>query len=325
MQLTEKQKKERKLALGMPPSENFKHKCYAKSKKRANRANDEQLQAYAEEHPEDCPWAFNADGGVKHWYECLEHLDDIPGYVNHRKRKHKPCDVCRCTQVAGFGTIHLGSGYCMYHEKDLEPDEALAIADEHQKAILNNNPFEYEHASAYMEEVRRKAEESEQGIDLRDDISVLRGFIQEILAKADPEADPRIMKSLTRIANSLDVIREQNDLDELAPLLTKLNDIMDQITKRWAMGVTESTKDGPAPASDIAKMRAVSNLMNTASKMMGQQWKFDAKNYISQDTFNAWLYRVMTEIQSMSPNERWWNKLLMKLKQIDDPETAENE
>jgi hypothetical protein len=72
-------------------------------------------------------------------------------------------------------------------------------------------------------------------------------------------------------------------------------------------------------------MRAVSNLMNTASKMMGQQWKFDAKNYISQDTFNAWLYRVMTEIQSMSPNERWWNKLLMKLKQIDDPETAENE
>jgi hypothetical protein len=325
MKLTPKEKKERKIALGVPVDEKVPYRCLAKSRSRGNQANDDQLRDYAEKHPEEVPWAFNADGSVKHWYEVKKRLEEIPGYVNHRRKNHKPCRDCWCLKTAGMGTSHYGSGFCMYHDKDVSPSEALAVSNAHQLAILKNNPFSYDHASVYLEEVRRKAEEAERGIDLKDDINVLRGYIQEILAKSDPESDPRIIKHMKRIADSLDVIRERNDLDSLDQVVKDLRGQIDKIDKRWQNGITESGPKGLRPASDITKMKTVSNMMRDAAKLMGDQWKFDAKDYITKDAFRVFWNQVVTILRSEEPDSKWTARVLYRLKQIGEPQTADYE
>ena len=67
---------------------------------------------------------------------------EAEGDSSHRSPRHDPCDICRCSHVAGWGTKgefygegemwkevgHYGVGWCRDHEQLKNKDQCLAYA-----------------------------------------------------------------------------------------------------------------------------------------------------------------------------------------------------
>ncbi len=325
MHLRKKAKQEFMVSLGWP-KDSAGPTCPAKSKRTGNQANTDQIEAYAKEHPEH-EWLYHSDGKLKFWYELKQRLGDIPGFVNHRARNHKGCEICTCRMLAGAGTSHPGRGYCYYHDREVTVKESIKVQNAQHQAMLKNNPFTYDHASEYLEQVRRNAEAAGPGIHLQDDLNVLRSFVAELLDKSRPEGDPRVAVALEKICRVMEGVKDTCGEDEeaaqvMGEALVGVSAVIETIRDRWAKGLTEKGKEGPQPMSDATMMKLTNDLMKSMDKLMGSQWKFDSTSFISKYNFDIWLAQIVDVIKMMAPGEDWFNELVIRLKEIKDPQTG---
>jgi hypothetical protein len=88
------------------------------------------------------------------------------------------CEECRCSFRAGFGTSHLGIGYCIVHDNARgNKTKAKQVAEAHKIAIRQGYPDRaYQYAVAnpegYVAQIRQAAEDAGGMTDLREDIIV---------------------------------------------------------------------------------------------------------------------------------------------------------
>ncbi len=155
------------------------------------------------------------------------------------------CDECMCHHVAGYGTTHYGTGYCIHHENSIHyKGHAEEYAHKQSVALQQgySNVYKYESSSRYIEATRRASEEAKGRADLSDEIAVLRSTLQTIINAIDKQIDRQIVdekniKLLDKLANTISKLAKTNleitDTDYVH---------VDQV-KQWAYGLVRVVQD----------------------------------------------------------------------------------
>ena len=109
------------------------------------------------------------------------------GDDTHSAKDHI-CEECRCRYVAGNGTDHYGVGYCYRHEgvTGMTKKASETMVAVQKEAIMQGYPdrvYKYKTNQAWIDDVRRSAEEAGGTTDLREEVNVLRTMAQELMSK----------------------------------------------------------------------------------------------------------------------------------------------
>ncbi len=145
----------------------------------------------------------------------------MEGEPEHWNGKHS-CVKCACCHPAGYGTDHLGWGFCHWHEKNRTPEYNAAMESAHRNVLISKNPGVYRDLNAYARSINQDLEESGEQLNVLDDLRLLRGAIQEVVSRgagADDSAD-----QLTEyVDGKLKPMSDKTRIDMMAKLLPKVN------------------------------------------------------------------------------------------------------
>lgn len=111
---------------------------------------------------------------------------EAKGDTSHSERGHL-CDLCRCKRIAGAHTEHYGIGYCFDHENVTGSSRrnSKLMMEAQLAAIRMGYPdkvYKYETTNQYVDRIREQAEQSGGMTDLREELNVLRGHMQELMS-----------------------------------------------------------------------------------------------------------------------------------------------
>ena len=112
-------------------------------------------------------------------FKKVKEFEEKGDYSHSGSRKRHICPECRCARVAGSGTFHYGVGCCYKHDGDGAIKTAQAMTTALQQGYPLN-PIKYRSDSAYIDEVRKMAEESQGTLNLREELVLLRSHLQEV-------------------------------------------------------------------------------------------------------------------------------------------------
>ena len=189
------------------------------------------------------------------------------GDVSHTKHGHV-CGECGCNMTAGYGTGHLGYGYCYIHEKYHGSRESLEVMEAHRHALMERHPSVYRDPGRFAELVRKEGEESGERLSLIEDIRIARGALQELLLAAEG--------------------KRKGAGGEVLPLM--------EYVGKEAM-----------PMSDRTRLGLVGTLATRVSKIVRDEAELRRETSISMDEFRVWfarMWRVVTEAcQNMAAGE----------------------
>lgn len=107
------------------------------------------------------------------------------GDFSHSDNSHL-CPECRCHHTAGRGTDHFGLGKCFHHENCVGASRRnnTLVVESQKEAVKQGYPdhvYKYESDNIYLERVREAAEKSGGMSDLREELHVLRGHMQDLM------------------------------------------------------------------------------------------------------------------------------------------------
>ena len=108
---------------------------------------------------------------------------EAEGEAFHKDNSHF-CHKCSCKRPAGYGTDHLGYGWCMHHEKNVSEDIAKNFAIKHKETLQQHQPFVYRNPDQWLKEIQKSGMRSQKKVDLYAEIEVARGIVAEIIEKA---------------------------------------------------------------------------------------------------------------------------------------------
>ena len=108
---------------------------------------------------------------------------EMRGEPEHGAKNHEPCAKCSCRNYAGQGTTHVGYGYCSEHEDKFGEQRSLAMAEAHRNLVMSPNPGVYKDLDAYSRHILGKMQEGEERLSVMDDLTILRGLIQEVISR----------------------------------------------------------------------------------------------------------------------------------------------
>jgi hypothetical protein len=190
------------------------------------------------------------------------------------------CEECRCSFRAGFGTSHLGIGYCIVHDNARgNKNKAKQVAEAHKIAIRQGYPDRaYQYAVAnpegYVAQIRQAAEDAGGMTDLREDIIVVRQEVQKILdSYKQREFNVRVKQvsgtGPTRIEEFIDV-----------------------------------------PADDIEKTKALTALMRVLSKLSVDNLKLTEDNVVTHDQVKIFAAGTINLVERMAPSDEFVNEFV---------------
>jgi hypothetical protein len=126
----------------------------------------------------------------------------------HQGSRHI-CGECQCSHVAGYGTEHYGTGYCVYHENAKKyKGQAKEVAHAQKVAVQQGYPdkvYKYLSDDKKFSEIREAAEAAQGRHELREEIVVLRAALQKYINQLDDKdtiSDDNI-NSLARLTVSI--------------------------------------------------------------------------------------------------------------------------
>lgn len=183
------------------------------------------------------------------------------------------CDECRCKFKAGFGTHHLGIGFCITHEHSLNHKKgAKRVAEAHKVAIRQGYPDKaYQYAvsdpNGYVAEIRKAAEDAGGMTDLREDINTVRAEVQKILD--------------TYKGGKFQV----------------------RVKKSTGFGPSKVDEFIMVDADDIEKSRHLATLMRVLSKMSVDNLKLTEDDVVTYDQVKMFAAGVINLMERMAPDD----------------------
>jgi len=117
---------------------------------------------------------------------------EAKGDFSHSDKKHI-CDECACKRTAGHGTDHYGSGWCNTHDRCYDIKHRHKRAETMTDLIRAGVPdklWRFNHADEFMKDLQKKADESQELFDLRENQIALVGMIQMVLSAVQNRQKP---------------------------------------------------------------------------------------------------------------------------------------
>jgi len=210
---------------------------------------------------------------------------EASGDFTHSGKDHI-CEECRCSFRAGFGTHHLGIGFCIVHDNSKEyKAKAVSVAENHKIAIQQGYPdkaYQYAVANAegYITEIRKAAEESGGMTDLREDIIVVRDEIQKIL----------------------DSYRG--------------GDFKVRVKKVTGAGADRMEEFEHVDADDLEKTKALTQLMRVLGKLSVDNLKLTEDDVVTYDQVKMFAAGTVNLIERMSPDNDFRDEFVREFAKI---------
>lgn len=148
----------------------------------------------------------------------VRRLETDEGDLGHGAVAHV-CVKCACRNTAGYGTDHLGWGYCFQHEKTHGEERSRSMATAHRNTLISRNPGVYSELNRYAESIHQGREEGSQKLGVMEDLRLLRGVIQEIISRSESE-DHQLTEYVDGVRQPMS---DKTRLGLLANLLPKVN------------------------------------------------------------------------------------------------------
>jgi len=110
-------------------------------------------------------------------------LREKAGDFSHSDPKHF-CHLCACKRTAGYGTAHLGYGWCYVHENTKRRKHYKeTFAMKHLEALQQRDPSLYHHADAFFNKVEQQGKHSLNTQTLESEIKLLRATVLKMMGK----------------------------------------------------------------------------------------------------------------------------------------------
>jgi len=156
------------------------------------------------------------------------------GDYSHSELNHVPCDLCRCTNPAGYGTTgdfygigidsgHIGVGFCAKHEKKRDPKICKDVAQGSVRAMQS-----YANANLTAKEYRNLVQQEAGVATANQEMGEAMEFVRETLTKfqqmlqdeetmyegSGKNGDPIPMSDKTRIELSCKLAKTVSDISK---------------------------------------------------------------------------------------------------------------
>lgn len=207
------------------------------------------------------------------------------GDFSHSKANHV-CDLCRCGFRAGFGTSHLGMGYCIVHEHSaVTRSSAKVVAEAHKIAIRQGYPdkayvYAQTNPDSYVAEIRKAAEDAGGMTDLREDIHVVRDEVQKIL---DSWNGGKFQVRVKKVSGAGASRQEEFVLED---------------------------------ADDVEKAKVLTQLMRVLSKMSIDNLKLTEDDVVTYDQVKMFAAGVINLIERMAPSAEFTQEFIGEFAKI---------
>ena len=205
------------------------------------------------------------------------------GDPSHLEEGHL-CADCMCLQTAGKGTDHLGTGWCMTHEKYHTHSSCATRAKIQTAAIREGYPdrvWALKSPDNFLEKVENEGDMAQELISMRESQVTLLEFVGEIVSQ---------LKTGKRGDGS-------------------------QFTER-------AGKDGDlVSASDIELLKAMTSLMKANATMANIELKIADSDFVSMDSCKVFFAEIM-RIVKMNVEPDILKSILKGLKTVKQPDTG---
>jgi hypothetical protein len=118
--------------------------------------------------------------------KCTRKAKELGG--EHLEAGHR-CGECMCNHVAGMGTVHYGTGYCVFHENAKKYKGSAEEVQHRQKVACQqgypNKIYEYQTKDDRLADIREAAEAAQGRHQLREEVVVLRSILQKYLKQME--------------------------------------------------------------------------------------------------------------------------------------------
>jgi hypothetical protein len=206
---------------------------------------------------------------------------EAKGDFSHSSKRHI-CPECCCQRVAGFGTKHVGVGWCLRHEKAYSfrarrlREEAMA--DNIRKGFPVN-AMEVRSPEEHMKELERQADESRSILSMREDFKTATEFVAELV----------------------EVVRTGQRPD--------------------GSRFTEKFKDGSGSASDITLIETMIKLMDLKTKQAKIELEIQEDQYVSIDETRIFYAEVFRLIRTVVSDEQF-QEIIKLVSRVPNPRTG---
>lgn len=192
---------------------------------------------------------------------AMRHLEghDDPGHI---------CDECRCRFTAGYGTSHLGVGYCIVHDRDLRyVKHARQVMEAQKIAIQQGYPekawrYAVTDPDGYVAEIRKAAEDAQGSLDLREEVVLVRSEIQRLLKDCE-NGEFRVRVGSPR--DGYEYVR----------------------------------------ADDMEKAKVLNALVRSLSRISVDNLRLTEDEMVSKDRLKVWAAGTISIIERMAPDKRF--------------------
>jgi hypothetical protein len=166
-----------------------------------------------------------------------EHLD-----AGHR------CGDCQCKHVAGMGTKHYGTGYCVFHDNAKKyKGSAMEVAHRQKVSCQQGYPneiYKYESEQESFEAIRISAEAAKGRHEVREEVVVLKATLQKYIKQIDEKLGTSGYVSDENITS---ITKLTSAIAKLAHTELEVTDVdyvhKDEITA-WLYAIMRSVQEG---------------------------------------------------------------------------------
>ena len=238
------------------------------------------------------------------------------GEPDHADPKHF-CEDCCCKYIAGQGTDHYGIGFCYHHEKGTRGQWCGEVAKRHHEVVrTGRNPAQYFDPKGYIEQMSEEVEKEKSNAELRTEIDLIRGHMQELLELASADGKKR-----DRCADAMDA---------LAKALSDNTSVTDNhiIQLEDAVNRLESEVHAPLrgndgrPISFEKKCDLIVKMTNAITRSAGTKVKIDQFDMVHWGDFKAYVLQVLTITQKhilKIADESSFAELLNEVQVVPEP------
>lgn len=241
----------------------------------------------------------------------------LQGDTSHSDKTHF-CEQCACTRTAGWGTTHYGWGMCKAHELGVRKGVAKKFADNHLQSLQQRHPFAYRDVERWTDQVQIEADDALAVLNLRSEIDVIRGSLQEILSKCrvDTKEARQYADHIASIAESIKAGGiDPDSAEQLLKLLKEIREKLDGLL----IPLTESSGRGPVPVSDVTRIELVRKLAETIAKISKSKFDIDQNKFITVDELKVFVGMIVASSKRIIKDPSMFQEWAEAMAKIPSP------
>jgi len=200
----------------------------------------------------------------------------------------------------------------------MRKSKANELANNHLQALQQRHPFSYRDSERWVDQVQISADDAMAVLNLRSEIDVIRGALQEVLAKCRVDT-----KEARQYADHIKSIQEAvkasgidpDEAERLKKILTEISVKLDGLL----IPITESSSRGPVPVSDVTRIEMIRKLAETVAKISKSKFDIDQNKFITVDELKVFVGMIVSSSKRVIKDPAMFQEWAEAMAKIPSP------